>query len=94
MMYLSEKCDNKTEDKHTARQPPAQYHTPRKRPHVAPGSQLHHQCAAKLPLCRRLRSDEEHRPNSVRRLQTHRDGRAPHRAYNARVSRVVGKWVP
>jgi hypothetical protein len=94
MMCLSEECDNKREDKHTARQLPDQYHVPRTRPHVAPGSQFHHRCAAKLPLCRHLRSDEEHRPYSARHSQTRRDGKAPHRAYNAQVSRVVGLWVP
>jgi hypothetical protein len=37
---------------------------------------LHHRCTAKLPLCRRLHSGEEHRPYSARCLQIRRDGRA------------------
>jgi hypothetical protein len=93
-MYLSEEYDNKREDKHTARQLPNQYHVPQTRSHAVSGSQLHHQCAARLHPCRCLRSDEEHRPYSARHLQTRRDGKAPHRAYNAQDSRVVGLWVP
>ena len=89
MKYLSEKCDNKREDKHTAR-----HHAPRTRPLVAQGSLLHRQCAAKLSLCRRLRSDEEHRPYSDHHSQTRRDDRALHRAYDAQVSRIVGQWAP
>ena len=91
-MYLSEKCDNKREDKHTARQLSARYHVPRTRPHAASGSQLHHRCAAIHPY-RHLRSDEEHRPYSARHSQTRRDGKPPHRAYNAQDSRVVALWV-
>jgi hypothetical protein len=92
-MYLSWKCDNKREDKHTARQSPAQYPAPQTHPHVASGSLLHYRCAANLPLCPRLRSGEEHRPYSARRLQIRRDGRALQRACNAVALRVVEYWV-
>jgi hypothetical protein len=94
-MYLSGKCDNKREDKHTDSQPaPAQYHAPRIRPDVVSGSLLRYRCAAKPPLRRRLRSGEEHRPNSARCLPIRRDGRALHRASNAVALRVVEHWVP
>jgi hypothetical protein len=86
MIYLS---DNRREDKHTARQ-----HARQTRPHVAPRSLLHHQYAAKLSLRLHLRSGEEHRLYSVRRQQTRRDDRAPHKAYNAQVSRAVRQWAP
>ena len=88
-MYLSEKCDNKIEDKHTAR-----HRAPRTRPHVTPCSLLHRQYAAKLPLCRHLCLDEEHRPYSAHHLQTRHDDRALHRAYNGHDLRVVGRRVP
>ena len=95
-MYLSGKCEYKTEDMDTARQQPALYHVPQIRPHVAPGSLFHHRCAAKLPLCRRLRSGEERRPNSARCLQIRRDGKALHKACNvvAPSLKVVGQRVP
>ena len=78
MMHLSEKCDNKREDKHTACR-----HAPRIHPHVAPGSLFHHRCATKLHQCRHLGSGEEHRPYSAHHPQTHRDGGAPHKRYSA-----------
>ena len=89
MKYLLEKCDNKTEDKHTAR-----HRAPRTRPHIAPGSLLHRQCAANFSPCRRLRSNEEHRPYSAHHSQTRRDDRALHRGYNAQDSRILGQWAP
>ena len=82
MMYLSGSCDNTRKISTPLVSRPT---SARKRPHVAPGSLLHRRCAAKLYLCRCLRSGEEYRPNSVRHPQTRRDGRAPHRAYNAQV---------
>ena len=93
MMYLSEKSDNKREDKHNARRPPTQHHVPQTRPHVALGSLLHHRCATKL-LSRYLRSGEGHRPYSARRPRTRRDDRALHRACNAAAPKVVEHWVP
>ena len=93
-MYLSGNCDNKTEYKHTARQPTAQYHAPRTRFHVASASPLHHQCVAILPLRRRLRSGEERRLYNARSLLIRRDGKGPHRACNEVALRVVEKWVP
>jgi hypothetical protein len=90
MMYLSGKCGNKREDK----QPHTQLHAPRTRPHVPSGSLLHYQCAAKLPLCRCLRSGEERRQYSAHCLQIRRDGRALHRACNAVALTVVERWVP
>ena len=94
-MYLSKKHDNKTKDKHTVREQPAQYMVPRTRPRVASGSLFHHQCVTKLPLCRHLRSGKEHLSYSARCLQIRRDGKALHGACNvAGLSlRVVEQWV-
>jgi hypothetical protein len=95
MMYVSGKCDNKREYKRTARQQPAQYYASQTRPHVASGSLFHHRCAANLPLNRRLRSGEGHRPYSARCLQIRRDGRGFHRVCNAAAPslRVVEQWI-
>ena len=95
-MYLPQKYDNKKEDMHTARQQPAPYHVPQIRLHVAPSSLYHHRCAAKLPLCCRLRSGEERRPYSARCLQIRHDGKALRKACNvvAPSLKVVEKLVP
>jgi hypothetical protein len=90
-MNLSEKCDNKREDKHNGRW---QYYRPRTRPHVASDSLFHHRCAAKLPLRRHLRSGEERRLYNARCLLIRRDGKGPHGACNEVAPRVVEKWVP
>jgi hypothetical protein len=94
MMYLSGKCDNIREDKHTARRWTAQYHVPRTHLLVASGSPLHHRCAAILPLRRRLRPGEERQPYSVHCQPIHRDDKGPHKACNEMAQRVVEMWVP
>ena len=66
-------------DRHTARQPPAQYRAPRTRPHVASGSLL---------------SRKKTKQYSARCLQIRRDGKALHKICNAVDLKVVEHWVP
>ena len=72
---------NKTAYKHIGH--PARFHGPRTSPRAAPRSQLHHQCAAKLPHYRRFRSGGARQPYSARCLRTRRGGKALHGAYSA-----------
>jgi hypothetical protein len=85
--------DNKIAYKHTGR-PLAHRHDPQTRPRAAPPSQLHRQCAAKLPHYHCLHSGGARRQYSAHYLRTPRGGKEFHRACSAVAPQVSLQWVP
>ena len=89
-MFEKEQCDNKTSYKHTGH-PSAHCHGPQTRPPLAPRSQIHRQCAAKIPHHRFVRSGGTRRPYSARCLHTRRGGKA---ACSALAQQITQQLVP
>lgn len=94
MMSVRKRCENKKAYKHTGGHSPSHPHVPRTLLDAAPGSQLHHQCAAKLPHYRCPRSGGARRPNSAHCLQTPHGGKAPHRACSVPAPQISRQQVP